>query len=130
MEYENSRRSGRCSIGQVPIATWAGFYLAVVPYAIPSNTLIHHDCSLTKKELGRKWAALLGRECRSSAKPCDSTIYFRRVTRKRLTVCSSASMSTGLDRCASIPASLLFCSTFILPKTSANFSSELTSLFS
>ena len=30
-----------------------------------------------KKELGRKWAALLGRECRSSAKPCDSTIYFR-----------------------------------------------------
>ena len=30
-----------------------------------------------KKEQGRKWAALLGRGCRSSAKPCDSTIYFR-----------------------------------------------------
>lgn len=29
-------------------------------------------------------------------------------TRKRLTVCSSASMSTGLDRCAFMPASLLF----------------------
>ena len=39
--------------------------------------MIHHDRSLTKKELGRKWVALLGRECRSSAKPCDSTIYFR-----------------------------------------------------
>ena len=52
--------------------------MAVVPYAIPSNTLIHYDCSLTKKELGRKWAALLSRGCRSSAKPCDSTIYFRR----------------------------------------------------
>ncbi len=51
--------------------------MAVVPYAIPSNTLIHYDYSLTKKELGRKWAALLGRGCRSSAKPCDSTIYFR-----------------------------------------------------
>ena len=30
------------------------------------------------------------------------------VTRKRLTVCSSAAISTGLDRCASMPASLLF----------------------
>lgn len=30
------------------------------------------------------------------------------VTRKRLTVCFSASMFTGLDRCASMPASLLF----------------------
>ena len=29
-------------------------------------------------------------------------------TRKRFTVCSSASMSTGLDRCAFMPASLLF----------------------
>lgn len=29
-----------------------------------------------KKELGRKWAALLGRGCRSSAKQCDSTIIF------------------------------------------------------
>ena len=51
--------------------------MAVVPYAIPSNPLIHYDCSLTKKELGRKWTALLGRGCRSSAKPCDSTIYFQ-----------------------------------------------------
>ena len=30
------------------------------------------------------------------------------VTRKRFTVCSSALMSTGLDRCAFMPASLLF----------------------
>lgn len=30
------------------------------------------------------------------------------ITRKRFTVCSSAAMSTGLDRCASMPASLLF----------------------
>lgn len=30
------------------------------------------------------------------------------VTRKRFTVCSSAAISTGLDRCASMPASLLF----------------------
>lgn len=29
-------------------------------------------------------------------------------TRKRFTVCSSAAISTGLDRCASMPASLLF----------------------
>ena len=29
-------------------------------------------------------------------------------TRKRVTVCSSAAISTGLDRCASMPASLLF----------------------
>lgn len=33
--------------------------------------------ALSQKELGRKWAALLGRGCRSSAKPCQSTIYFR-----------------------------------------------------
>lgn len=68
-----------------------------------------YDRSLTKKELGRKWAALLGRECRSSAKPCDSTIYFRggEKTRKRFTVCSNALMSTGFERCSSIPASLL-----------------------
>lgn len=33
--------------------------------------------ALSQKKLGRKWAALLGRGCRSSAKPCDSTIYFR-----------------------------------------------------
>ena len=65
--------------------------------------------ALSQKKLGRKWAALLGRECRSSAKPCDSTIYFRGGgTRKRFTVCSSALMSTGLDRCSSIPASLLY----------------------
>ena len=32
---------------------------------------------------------------------------FSGVTRKRFTVCSSALMSTGLDRCSSIPASLL-----------------------
>lgn len=30
------------------------------------------------------------------------------VTRKRFNVCSSAAMSTGLDRCSSMPASLLF----------------------
>ena len=30
------------------------------------------------------------------------------VTRKRFTTCSSALISTGLDRCSSIPASLLF----------------------
>ena len=30
------------------------------------------------------------------------------ITRKRYTVCSSAAISTGLDRCASMPASLLF----------------------
>ena len=30
------------------------------------------------------------------------------ITRKRFTVCSSAAISTGLDRCASMPASLLF----------------------
>ena len=64
--------------------------------------------ALKKKELGRKWAALLGRGCQSSAKPCDSTIYFQGVTRKRFTVCSSAAISTGLDRCSSMPASLLF----------------------
>ena len=29
-------------------------------------------------------------------------------TRKRFTVCSSAAISTGLDRCSSMPASLLF----------------------
>ena len=28
--------------------------------------------------------------------------------RKRFTVCSSAAISTGLDRCSSMPASLLF----------------------
>lgn len=32
----------------------------------------------------------------------------RGVTQKRFTVCSSAAISTGLDRCASMPASLLF----------------------
>lgn len=30
------------------------------------------------------------------------------ITRKRFNVCSSAAMSTGLDRCSSMPASLLF----------------------
>ena len=30
------------------------------------------------------------------------------ITRKRFTVCSSAAISTGLDRCSSMPASLLF----------------------
>lgn len=30
------------------------------------------------------------------------------VTRKHFTVCSSAAISTGLDRCASMPVSLLF----------------------
>ena len=30
-----------------------------------------------KKELGRKWAALLGRGCRSSAKTRQSAIYYR-----------------------------------------------------